>query len=99
MKTLVAFFFFAALSLQAQTWINEGTPRTVYVKHKTAHAVGGLVVYGLFDAVGYPKTGLCLVLLLGVAKELMDRNNGGRFRAGDVAWTIGPALVTYTIRF
>jgi hypothetical protein len=97
MKTLLAFFL--SLSLHAQAWINEGTARTVYVKHKSIHALGGLAVYGFFDHAGYPKTGLCVVLALGILKELYDRRNGGTFRPGDVAWTIGPASVVYLIRF
>lgn len=97
MKTLFAFLL--SLSLQAQAWINEGTARTIYVKHKTIHGLGGLALYGIFDAAGYPKTGLCFVLALGILKELYDQRNGGRFRGGDVAWTIVPASVVYLIRF
>lgn len=82
-----------SMMLAAYAWGNAGTPREVYVKHKAVHALVGLGLAYYFNELGFPKTGLTLVLALGVAKELFDQSRGGRFRAGDVAWTIGPATV------
>ena len=70
-----------------------------YVQHKTIHALGGIAVYEAFRAAGRPKTGLAVVLGLGIAKELYDRKHGGRFRGGDVAWTTAPATVTFVVRW
>ena len=97
MRTIL--LFLTSVVIHAQAWLNLGTPRTVYVKHKTAHALVGLTVYELGYLAGYPRVGLGIVLALGIAKELYDRHNGGSFRAGDVAWTIAPAAVVYLIRF
>lgn len=83
--------FFIAASLSAQTWLDSGSPRQVYVRHKAIHATGGLVLTYAFAEMGYPKTGLFLTLLAAVLKERYDQLHGGSFRAGDIAWTVGPA--------
>lgn len=90
-----------ALFLSAVLWIDSfaSTPRQVYVQHKAAHALVGIAVYEAFRAADRPKTGLAVVLTLGVAKELYDRKHGGRFRPGDVAWTVAPATLTYSVRW
>ena len=103
MKWLKAFLLPAFLTVQmwaqdSSNWLNEGTPRTVYVKHKAVHAVGGLVLTWAFAEMGYPKTGLFLTLLAAVLKERYDQLHGGSFRGGDIAWTIMPAA-TIVIAF
>lgn len=84
---------FLASLISAMAWADGGTPRQTYIRHKAVHALVGLGLAYYFNEMGFPKTGLTLVLALGVAKELFDQSRGGRFRAGDVAWTIGPATV------
>lgn len=76
-----------------------GETRQNYVQHKAAHALVGLAVYETFKVAHRPKTGLAVVFGLGVAKELYDRKHGGRFRPGDVAWTVAPATLTYSVRW
>lgn len=73
--------------------------RRVYVEHKAAHALAGLAVYELGKAAGHPRTGLAIAFGLGIAKELYDRHHGGSFRAGDVAWTGGPATVAFSFKW
>lgn len=83
------------LLLSCMSWLNAGTPREVYVKHKTAHALVGLGVFFVSYELGYPKTGLSIDLALAVGKELYDSTHGGRFRVGDIAWTVLPATAFY----
>lgn len=64
-----------------------------YNRRKAAHALIGIGVAFTGEKLGYPKVGLALAFGLGVGKELYDQRHGGSFRAGDVAWTGGPALV------
>jgi hypothetical protein len=73
--------------------------RRTYVEHKTVHALVGLGVAEFGRRQGYPKTGIAVAWGLGVAKELYDRKHGGRFRAGDVAWTGAPATVSISVRW
>lgn len=67
--------------------------RQTYVEHKAAHALVGVGIAWAGQELGYPKTGIAVAWGLGIAKELYDRKHGGRFRAGDVAWTGAPATV------
>jgi len=84
------------LLLCASLWGQQAqglSARETYVTHKAFHAMGGVMVYYAFADAGYPKTGLAVAWGLGIAKELYDRKHGGRFRAGDVAWTGAPATL------
>lgn len=73
--------------------------RRTYVEHKAAHALVGIGVAYTGERLGYPKTGIAVAWGLGIAKELYDRKHGGRFRAGDVAWTGAPATITFSVRW
>ena len=76
------------------------SPRETYVARKTAHALVGMGVIWAGHELGYPKTGIACAFGLGVAKELYDRKHGGRFRAGDVAWTVMPgAVISVSVRW
>ena len=70
-----------------------------YNRHKAVHALAGLAIYEVSKHYGHPKTGLALAWGLGIAKELHDQRHGGRFRAGDVAWTGAPATLTFSVRW
>lgn len=83
-----------ACSLQAQGWLDTGNARTVYVKHKTAHALVGLTLVYLSHEAGDYRPGLVAALILAFIKEHEDRAAGGQFRVGDIAWTVAPA---YTV--
>ena len=87
--------------LACMLWVDSfaASPRQVYVIHKALHALGGIGIYYAFDLVGYPKLGLAVTLGAGIAKELLDREMGGRFRAGDIAWTVLPATVVFVVRW
>jgi len=74
-------------------WFNEGTARTVYVKHKTAHALGGLGLVFACYVMNDLMLGVALAWIVGVSKELLDKNMGGAFRIGDVLWTGAPATL------
>lgn len=89
------------LLLSIMLWVGSfaATPRQVYVIHKTLHAIGGIAVYMAFDLIGYPKLGLGMALGIGIAKELLDQSNGGKFRVGDIAWTALPATVAFVVRW
>lgn len=73
--------------------------RQTYVEHKAIHALVGISVAEFGRAKGYPKTGIAVAWGLGIAKELYDRKHGGRFRAGDVAWTGAPATLSISVRW
>lgn len=90
-----------AFLMGVMLWVDSfaATPRQTYVLHKTLHAIGGIGIYYAFDLVGYPKLGLSMALAVGIAKELLDQSNGGRFRAGDIAWTVLPATVVFVVRW
>lgn len=90
--------YLLSLLLLVTPLMAQPSPRTVYVTHKTAHALVGLTVAYTFAELGYPKTGVVTAWLLGVLKELYDQRHGGSFRAGDVAWTGAPATV-FTVSF
>lgn len=92
----------AMLAVQAwgqdpNNWFNSGTTRQVYVRHKAAHAIGGMLITWAFHEMGYPKTGLAFTMLLGILKERYDQLHGGSFRVGDIAWTVGPAYTIYVV--
>lgn len=70
-----------------------------YNRRKAAHALIGIGVAFTGEKLGYPKTGIALAWGLGVGKELYDQRHGGRFRAGDVAWTGAPATFVIAIRW
>jgi hypothetical protein len=76
-------------------WLNTGNPRTVYVKHKTGHALGGILLFLFFAKFGLPKTGVLASLTAGLLKEGYDYSQGGPFRLGDVAWTVLPATMLF----
>ena len=78
---------------ETKVWFNSGTPHTVYVKHKAAHALVGLTLTYLSHEAGDYIPGLIAAFILAVLKEDMDRRGGGKFRVGDIAWTVGPAIV------
>lgn len=93
-KLLLPFLLTVQMWAQdSNNWLNEGSARTVYVRHKAIHAIGGLVLTYAFAEMGYPKTGLFLTLLAAVLKERYDQLHGGQFRGGDIAWTVMPAAV------
>ena len=73
--------------------------RRTYVEHKAVHALVGIGVAEFARQKGYPKTGVAVAFGLGIAKELYDRKHGGRFRAGDVAWTGAPATLSISVRW
>ena len=54
--------------MAAQVWADSGSARQVYVKHKAIHALVGITVAFTFHELDLPKTGLVLVLGLGIAK-------------------------------
>lgn len=70
-----------------------------YNRHKAIHALAGFAVYEVAKHYGHPRTGVALAWGLGIAKELHDQRHGGRFRAGDVAWTGAPATLTFSVRW
>ena len=81
------------------TWTNSGTARTVYVKHKAVHAIAGLLIYLALFHVIIPALALAVVFTVGVSKEVFDKNNGGSFRVGDIAWTCSLAFLLCLARF
>ena len=86
-------------ALNAGAWLNQGSSRTIYLKHKSVHALGGLAVYQLGKVSGHPKTGLAMAWGIGVAYESYEQRHGGRFRAGDIAWTVAPATLAFSVRW
>jgi len=70
-----------------------------YNRRKACHALAGIGVAWSCKKLGYPKTGIALAWCLGIGKELYDQKHGGRFRCGDIAWTGGPATLTFSIRW
>lgn len=94
MKFLLPLLLTAQMwAAETKVWFNSGTPHTVYVKHKTAHAIGGLALTYISHEAGDYRPGLICALILALLKEHLDRQAGGQFRAGDIAWTVGPAYV------
>ena len=71
-------------------WFDSGTPRQNYIRHKSVHAIVGVIICLLGRHLGHPWEFACLAFTLGVTKELWDASRGGAFRVGDVAWTCLP---------
>lgn len=90
MSFLMSMYMYAA---DNAGWLNSGTPHNVYIKHKAAHAIVGLTLTYLSHEAGDYRPGLICALILALLKEHLDRRAGGQFRAGDIAWTVGPAYV------
>lgn len=102
MKAFLLSFFMAVQmwAAESQVWFNSGTPRQVYVRHKAAHAIVGLTLTYLSHEAGEYLPGLIAAFILAVLKEDMDRRSGGSFRVGDIAWTVGPAIVlSYSLKW
>lgn len=81
------------LILALLTLTLSASDRSYYVNRKVGHAVVGMGIVWAGHELGYPKTGIAVAWGLGIAKELYDRKHGGKFRAGDVAFTAVPATV------
>lgn len=94
-KRLLPLVFCASLWGQQAQPVQGISAREQYVTHKAFHAVGGMFIYWAFEDLGYPKTGVFMAWLAGIAKELIDKKRGGSFRCGDIAWTGAPATVIY----
>ena len=80
-------------------WFDSGTPRQNYIRHKSVHALVGIVLCLIGHSIGHPWEAATVSFLLGIGKELYDAGHGGAFRAGDVAWTCLPgALLLLLLR-
>ncbi len=74
--------------------------RSYYVNRKIGHAAVGIGIAWAGHELGYPKTGIAVAFGVGIAKELYDRKHGGKFRAGDVAWTAAPgAVISFSFKW
>lgn len=87
---------------EALKWIyynllTGSTQRETYIRHKLAHALGGLLIYLVFASIGYHKTGLVFVYLAGCAKELYDKRHGGEYRIADTLFTVSLALLVFIV--
>ena len=97
LRTVALCLILSVLGFAQQTQAPQGiSARETYVTHKAFHAVGGIMIYWAFEELGYPKTGVVMAWLAGIAKEWFDKNRGGSFRGGDIAWTGAPATVVFS---
>ena len=65
---------------------------------KSSHAMYGLIVWGLVSIYN-PEVAICLVLFMGISKEIIDRYIGGTRDVWDAVATIAVPLVLYIITY
>ena len=78
---------FMALSTPAQAGEYNGPD-------KPYHFVGSAVLSGAIVAKGHTKTeAVAITMVFGVAKEISDKQQGGRVSEGDLAYDLGGAVL------